>query len=190
MSQATIHDANGTSKNGSSAKKTLKVVGDLDIEQELARFEAEERARLGLDKQEKQWLETMANAQFTAAERPKITLLIAGLTLAHDYLIEGALKGLGYNVMTLECPTNEALRFGRKPVQVTVLRLGWDPKASSPTLVSRLFKRREETKRAQASVTRQTARQEPGTASGNSTSASVESDDAPDRSSTVAKAGF
>lgn len=85
---------------------------------------------------------------------------------------------------------NEALRFGRKPVQVTVLRLGWDPKASSPTLVSRLFKRREETKRAQASVTRQTARQEPGTASGNSTSASVESDDAPDRSSTVAKAGF
>jgi predicted nucleotide-binding protein (sugar kinase/HSP70/actin superfamily) len=115
VSQATIHETNGTSKtNGSSAKKTLKVVGDVDIEKELARFEAEERARLGLDKQEKQWLETMANAQFTAAERPKITLLIAGLTLAHDYLIEGALKGLGYNVMTLECPTNDALRFGKE----------------------------------------------------------------------------
>jgi predicted nucleotide-binding protein (sugar kinase/HSP70/actin superfamily) len=112
VSQATI-DPNVTKTNG-FAKKTLKVVGDLDIEQELARFEAEERARLGLDKQEKQWLETMANAQFTAAERPKITLLIAGLTLAHDYLIEGALKGLGYNVMTLECPTNEALRFGKE----------------------------------------------------------------------------
>jgi predicted nucleotide-binding protein (sugar kinase/HSP70/actin superfamily) len=112
VSQATIHETNGISKlNG---KKTLKVVGDLDIEKELARFEAEERTRLGLDKQEKQWLETMANAQFSAAERPKVTLLIAGLTLAHDYLIEGALKGLGYNVMTLECPTNEALRFGKE----------------------------------------------------------------------------
>jgi hypothetical protein len=32
---------------------------------------------------------------------------------------------------------NEALRFGRRTVQVTVLRLGWDPQASSPTLISR-----------------------------------------------------
>ena len=29
---------------------------------------------------------------------PNVTLLIGGLTVAHDYLIEGALKGLGYNV--------------------------------------------------------------------------------------------
>ena len=27
---------------------------------------------------------------------------------------------------------HEALRFGRRQVQITVLRLGWDPKASSP----------------------------------------------------------
>jgi hypothetical protein len=38
---------------------------------------------------------------------------------------------------------HEALRFGRKQVQVTVLRLGWDPRASSPGLVDRLFRRRE-----------------------------------------------
>jgi 3D (Asp-Asp-Asp) domain-containing protein len=38
---------------------------------------------------------------------------------------------------------HEALRFGRREVQVTVLRLGWDPKASSPTLVDRLFRGRE-----------------------------------------------
>src|SRR5262245_18378600 len=99
---------------GVTAKKSLPLASDLDIEKELAKFEAEERARLGLDKQEQQWLETMANAQFTAAERPKITLLIAGLTIAHDFLIEGALRALGYNVMTLECPTNEALRFGKE----------------------------------------------------------------------------
>jgi 3D (Asp-Asp-Asp) domain-containing protein len=38
---------------------------------------------------------------------------------------------------------NEALAFGRKPVQVAVLRLGWNPNASSPSLVDRLFRRRE-----------------------------------------------
>jgi 3D (Asp-Asp-Asp) domain-containing protein len=38
---------------------------------------------------------------------------------------------------------HEALRFGRRQVQITVLRLGWDPKASSPSLVDRLFRGRE-----------------------------------------------
>jgi 3D (Asp-Asp-Asp) domain-containing protein len=38
---------------------------------------------------------------------------------------------------------NEALRFGRKAVQVTVLRLGWNPQASTPSLIARLFHRRE-----------------------------------------------
>jgi predicted nucleotide-binding protein (sugar kinase/HSP70/actin superfamily) len=115
VTQATLHTDNGKAKTTDViAKRSLPLASDLDIEKELAKFEAEERARLGLDKQEKQWLETMANAQFSAAERPKITLLIAGLTIAHDFLIEGALKGLGYNVMTLECPTNEALRFGKE----------------------------------------------------------------------------
>ncbi|MGH9239925.1 MAG: 3D domain-containing protein [Vicinamibacterales bacterium] len=38
---------------------------------------------------------------------------------------------------------HEALKFGRRHVQVTVLRLGWDPKASSPGLINRLFRGRE-----------------------------------------------
>ena len=41
----------------------------------------------------------------------------------------------------------EALGFGRKEVQVTVLRLGWDPRASSPSLIDRLFRRREAARR-------------------------------------------
>jgi hypothetical protein len=42
---------------------------------------------------------------------------------------------------------HEALRFGRREVRVTVLRLGWDPKASSPRLIDRLFKGREARRR-------------------------------------------
>jgi len=37
----------------------------------------------------------------------------------------------------------EALAFGRKPIQVTVLRLGWNPQASTPSFVDRIFRRRE-----------------------------------------------
>ncbi len=36
---------------------------------------------------------------------------------------------------------HEALAFGRKAVEVTVLRLGWDPRESAATLVDRLFRR-------------------------------------------------
>jgi hypothetical protein len=43
----------------------------------------------------------------------------------------------------------EALAFGRKSIQVTVLRLGWNPQASTPGLIGRLFRRRE---RARADV--------------------------------------
>ncbi len=38
---------------------------------------------------------------------------------------------------------HEALAFGRKPIQITVLRLGWNPRASMPSLIDRLFHRRE-----------------------------------------------
>jgi 3D (Asp-Asp-Asp) domain-containing protein len=38
---------------------------------------------------------------------------------------------------------HEALAFGRKPIQVTVLRLGWNPGASTPSLIDRQFRRGE-----------------------------------------------
>ena len=36
---------------------------------------------------------------------------------------------------------NEALQFGRKPIHLTVLRLGWNPRATTPTFLERFFKR-------------------------------------------------
>jgi hypothetical protein len=37
----------------------------------------------------------------------------------------------------------EALAFGRKPIHLTVLRLGWSPRATAPTFFDRLFKQPE-----------------------------------------------
>ncbi len=36
---------------------------------------------------------------------------------------------------------NEAQRFGRQSVHITVLRLGWDPRATTPSFFERMFKR-------------------------------------------------
>ena len=86
----------------------------LNVDAELARFEQEERARLGLDAQVDHWTDSMIDPNFTAKERPHTTLLVGGLTIAHDFLVEGALRGLGYNCRRLECPDNDSLRFGKE----------------------------------------------------------------------------
>jgi 3D (Asp-Asp-Asp) domain-containing protein len=48
-------------------------------------------------------------------------------------------KGRELDLYLWSC--NEALEFGRKQVQVNVLRLGWNPSASTPSLIDRLFRR-------------------------------------------------
>ena len=98
-------------------KRSLPIAGrkneNLDVDVEMARSEAEERERLGLAVEE-QWLEKMANLTFTKKEKGKITLLIGGLTMAHDYLISGSFRSLGYNVVPLDAPDYEALRAGKE----------------------------------------------------------------------------
>ncbi len=97
-------------------KKSLPLVGQdvmLDIDAELLAFENLEREKLGLEV-EKRWLEDMANLMFTKSEKSKITLLIGGLTMAHDYLVSGAFSSLGYNTIPLDAPDYDALRAGKE----------------------------------------------------------------------------
>ncbi|HVR03741.1 MAG TPA: 2-hydroxyglutaryl-CoA dehydratase, partial [Polyangia bacterium] len=92
-------------------KKALPVV---DVEAELRKFEEQERKRLGLDGKTEQWIEDMANLTFTKSEKPNLTILVSGLTMAHDYFVAGGLTGVGYNVQPLECPDVAALQFGKE----------------------------------------------------------------------------
>ncbi len=88
---------------------------EIDIDAELAKFEAEERARLGLDDEAKEhWTDGMTAPVFTASQRAKTTILLGGLTMAHDYLIEGALRGIGYEARALDVADNTSLRFGKE----------------------------------------------------------------------------
>lgn len=84
------------------------------LEAELAAFEAAERERLGLPAaQRQQWVETMHNT-FTTTQRKHTTLLVSGLTQAHDFFLEASLKGIGYRVQRIDCPDNESLCIGKE----------------------------------------------------------------------------
>ncbi len=86
-----------------------------NYEDELARFEAEERKRLGLDKiaAKEQWKDTI-NQDFFEDQRDHTTILVSGLTMAHDNFVQAGLSGLGYKIKALDCPDNEALQFGKE----------------------------------------------------------------------------
>jgi predicted nucleotide-binding protein (sugar kinase/HSP70/actin superfamily) len=87
---------------------------DEQIEAQVASFETSERERLGVKAARKQWTDSMLNPFFSKEERPKITLLISGLTKAQDFLVEGALRGVGYNVENIGCPDQGAYQTGKE----------------------------------------------------------------------------
>src|SRR5438445_10283 len=77
-------------------------------------FEAEERQRLGLEEEKvEHWHDPNPQA-FSRDQRETTTILLGGLTLAHDLLLTAALGGLGYTLRALDCPDVEALRFGKE----------------------------------------------------------------------------
>jgi len=85
-----------------------------DLEAELKQFERDEHKRLGLPAQDRHWRDAMINPQFNKSERANTTLLVSGLTAAHDHLVKSALRGLGYNVEVIDVPDNDALRYGKE----------------------------------------------------------------------------
>lgn len=86
---------------------------DADLNAELAAFEAEEARKLGLDQPTDHWRDRVPTG-FTKAERPHTTLLVSGLTLAHDTFVVAALSGIGYKVQAMDVPTQAALQYGKE----------------------------------------------------------------------------
>jgi len=52
-----------------------------------------------------------------------------------------AVQGRQLDIYMWSC--NEALAFGRRPIHITVLRLGWSPRATTPGFLERFFKKPE-----------------------------------------------
>ena len=102
---STINEKNGTNLDAMSLES---------IEEQLKQFELEERKRLGLPTESaKQWFDAVPR-EFTREQREHTTILVSGLTMAHDLFIQAALRGIGYKVLALDVPDNDALQYGRE----------------------------------------------------------------------------
>ncbi len=84
------------------------------IEAELAKFEAEEKAKLGIKENRNSQWKDVVNRDFFADQREHTTILVSGLTMAHDLFVGAGLAGLGYKIKALDCPDNDALNTGKE----------------------------------------------------------------------------
>lgn len=100
-----------------SSVKKLPIIGggkvEFDIDAELKQFELDQMAELGLEPGKEHWRDDNPT-KFMASQRAHTTILISGLTMAHDLFIQGALRGIGYQVRAIDCPDNAALQFGKE----------------------------------------------------------------------------
>ncbi|GMA62563.1 2-hydroxyglutaryl-CoA dehydratase [Alicyclobacillus fastidiosus] len=97
-----------------SITKTTEQTKKPSQEELLRRFQAEQEKALGLSSlTREQWFDPVPR-QFLNKDKASTTILFGGLTMAHDYLVEGALSGLGYQVKHLDCPDTESLRYGKE----------------------------------------------------------------------------
>ena len=81
------------------------------IEAELSQFAKDEAEKLGLLRE--QWVEPI-NQHFTRSQRDTTTMLVSGLTVAHDTLVCAAFSSLGYTVEKMDAPDNASLQFGKE----------------------------------------------------------------------------
>lgn len=104
------------------AGRSLKENRDVDsasrrekeIESRLKGFEEEERRRLDLPAEKViQWRDR-SDPRFMADEREATTILLGGLTVAQDVMIQAALEGIGYTIETLPCPDTDAMHLGKE----------------------------------------------------------------------------
>src|SRR5215469_13171449 len=78
----------------------------------------EERARLaremGIDLRQKKHFARPVENLFTKDQRDHTTILFGGLTWKHEYLIHGALEGLGYKCEAIPTPDVQAFQLGKE----------------------------------------------------------------------------
>src|SRR3954462_13641048 len=102
-----------TIQSGTKKLPILNNKTELDVDAELKAFELEQMAALGLEPGKEHWRDDNPT-RFMASQRAHTTILISGSTMAHDFFLLGALRGIGYKVQAIDCPNNAALQMGKE----------------------------------------------------------------------------
>ncbi len=110
-------DTQTTTESTTNGHKKLPVVGgskvEFDMEKELAAFEIEQMKTLGIEPGKEHWRDDNPTT-FLGSQRVHTTVLVSGLTKAHDLFVQGSLRGIGYKVQAIDCPDTVALQFGKE----------------------------------------------------------------------------
>ena len=85
-----------------------------EIEDEVQQFEAAERKRLGLEPRPVPHWHDKNPQQFARSQRHETIVLIGGLTIAQDALLQAAWEAIGYRIEVLPCPDTAALHYGKE----------------------------------------------------------------------------
>lgn len=80
------------------------------LEQERARLARE----MGVELRDREHFKRPVENPFTKSQRSHTTLLFGGLTWKHEYLIHGALEGLGYKCEAIPTPNVQAFQLGKE----------------------------------------------------------------------------
>ncbi|MGB1091303.1 MAG: hypothetical protein ACPGYX_04205, partial [Oceanobacter sp.] len=84
------------------------------VDEQVADFSQSQQRELGLkDASTEHWYDANPS-EFTADQRANTTILHAGLTMAHDFFIQAAMRAVGYKTITIGTPDNEGLQLGRE----------------------------------------------------------------------------
>jgi predicted nucleotide-binding protein (sugar kinase/HSP70/actin superfamily) len=102
----------------SATKPPVTLVNITSTEELIRRKLEQERARLaqemGIDTQIRQQFKKPVENPWTRSQRASTTLLFGGLTWKHEYLIHGALEGLGYKCEAVPTPNVQAFQLGKE----------------------------------------------------------------------------
>lgn len=91
------------SNNDTSVQQWSQPLGDSTNQNK-----KQEKTRTG-----KQYVEHLSD-RFLLSEKATTTILVSGLTVAQDRFLSASLKGHGFNIITMDVPDNQALRFGKE----------------------------------------------------------------------------
>lgn len=96
----------------------VQLTSNQEKEEAIRRKVEEERARLarqmGIELQPKKHFEKPVEHPFTKEQRDHTTILFGGLTWKHEYLIHGALEGLGYKCEAVPTPDVQSFQLGKE----------------------------------------------------------------------------
>jgi len=109
---------NTTTDHGRAPVVPLSLKTRDELEAEIARRVAEERARLEARTARRQaaaqHFKRPAERPFTAAERDKVTILIGGLTWKHEWLIKSVFEAAGYKTAIMPTPDVPSFQLGKE----------------------------------------------------------------------------